>query len=191
MLPQAEPFPLSWPPYNTFLQPELERLLRESFDRYDRLETLLGWRAVSFAQNEGEATVTIESVSDGETREIHALYVVGCDGAWSHVREAMGLKFEDLEFDEPWLVVDALVGDDVPLPATTVQYCDPARPATFVRGPGDLKRWEIMLLPGEDAAEMVAEEKIWQLLSRRSEEHTSELQSLMRISYAVFCLKNK
>src|SRR3546814_5113895 len=30
---------------------------------------------------------------------------------------------------------------------------------------------------------------IWRL--RRSEEHTSELQSLMRISYAVFCLKKK
>src|SRR3546814_4518794 len=28
-------------------------------------------------------------------------------------------------------------------------------------------------------------------LTRRSEEHTSELQSLMRISYAVFCLKKK
>src|SRR3546814_6543697 len=28
-------------------------------------------------------------------------------------------------------------------------------------------------------------------LKRRSEEHTSELQSLMRISYAVFCLKKK
>src|SRR3546814_7532229 len=28
-------------------------------------------------------------------------------------------------------------------------------------------------------------------LNNRSEEHTSELQSLMRISYAVFCLKNK
>src|SRR3546814_4533382 len=28
-------------------------------------------------------------------------------------------------------------------------------------------------------------------LLSRSEEHTSELQSLMRISYAVFCLKNK
>src|SRR3546814_1439214 len=33
-------------------------------------------------------------------------------------------------------------------------------------------------LPGADPA-------------RRSEEHTSELQSLMRISYAVFCLKKK
>src|SRR3546814_1015214 len=29
------------------------------------------------------------------------------------------------------------------------------------------------------------------MLSNRSEEHTSELQSLMRISYAVFCLKKK
>src|SRR3546814_2128430 len=30
-----------------------------------------------------------------------------------------------------------------------------------------------------------------QILAIRSEEHTSELQSLMRISYAVFCLKKK
>src|SRR3546814_2620838 len=30
-----------------------------------------------------------------------------------------------------------------------------------------------------------------QMLATRSEEHTSELQSLMRISYAVFCLKKK
>src|SRR3546814_6274882 len=29
------------------------------------------------------------------------------------------------------------------------------------------------------------------LIADRSEEHTSELQSLMRISYAVFCLKKK
>src|SRR3546814_4554934 len=28
-------------------------------------------------------------------------------------------------------------------------------------------------------------------MQKRSEEHTSELQSLIRISYAVFCLKNK
>src|SRR3546814_8038638 len=32
---------------------------------------------------------------------------------------------------------------------------------------------------------------ITNLTSSRSEEHTSELQSLMRISYAVFCLKKK
>src|SRR3546814_2221647 len=34
-------------------------------------------------------------------------------------------------------------------------------------------------------------EPLWCRLRWRSEEHTSELQSLMRISYAVFCLKKK
>src|SRR3546814_2908985 len=35
--------------------------------------------------------------------------------------------------------------------------------------------------------------RLWmrQFVNARSEEHTSELQSLMRISYAVFCLKKK
>src|SRR3546814_9350662 len=33
--------------------------------------------------------------------------------------------------------------------------------------------------------------RIFERLVGRSEEHTSELQSLMRISYAVFCLKKK
>src|SRR3546814_4672573 len=33
--------------------------------------------------------------------------------------------------------------------------------------------------------------KVFEISTRRSEEHTSELQSLMRISYAVFCLKKQ
>src|SRR3546814_8064595 len=38
---------------------------------------------------------------------------------------------------------------------------------------------------------MVGGEEVVILQRRRSEEHTSELQSLMRNSYAVFCLKKK
>src|SRR3546814_1168027 len=44
-------------------------------------------------------------------------------------------------------------------------------------------------LPGS-VAKIVKLEHAWRRLDR-SEEHTSELQSLMRISYAVFCLKKK
>src|SRR3546814_18200181 len=40
-------------------------------------------------------------------------------------------------------------------------------------------------------ASQAAEDCLWQRAASRSEEHTSELQSLMRISYAVFCLKKK
>src|SRR3546814_5462082 len=38
---------------------------------------------------------------------------------------------------------------------------------------------------------VAAEQRALRSLEHRSEEHTSELQSLMRISYAIFCLKNK
>src|SRR3546814_7954873 len=48
--------------------------------------------------------------------------------------------------------------------------------------------------PGKTPANLVTARKdnaIFDVQSLRSEEHTSELQSLMRISYAVFCLKKK
>src|SRR3546814_1434775 len=45
-------------------------------------------------------------------------------------------------------------------------------------------------LPLADAV-LVGMAKFNRVLDIRSEEHTSELQSLMRISYAVFCLKKK
>src|SRR3546814_10150814 len=48
------------------------------------------------------------------------------------------------------------------------------------------------VVPGEGAARLVgALQPRRQTDHQRSEEHTSELQSLMRISYAVFCLKKK
>src|SRR3546814_4769452 len=46
--------------------------------------------------------------------------------------------------------------------------------------PADVGSTELILLQHVQSAEL-----------QRSEEHTSELQSLMRISYAVFCLKKK
>src|SRR3546814_5470112 len=55
---------------------------------------------------------------------------------------------------------------------------------------------EVVLMPGDNRGEVNATLRgelmgILDIVSGRSEEHTSELQSLMRISYAVFCLKKK
>src|SRR3546814_6832939 len=44
---------------------------------------------------------------------------------------------------------------------------------------------------GDGASNIGAFHEALNMASIRSEEHTSELQSLMRISYAVFCLKKK
>src|SRR3546814_3694924 len=46
-------------------------------------------------------------------------------------------------------------------------------------------------LTADEVARIVADALDAGLPAERSEEHTSELQSLMRISYAVFCLKKK
>src|SRR3546814_10299018 len=56
----------------------------------------------------------------------------------------------------------------------------PLRPARGIRRCGHLPRQHTRRLYHRR-----------QIARRRSEEHTSELQSLMRISYAVFCLKKK
>src|SRR3546814_1420378 len=52
---------------------------------------------------------------------------------------------------------------------------------------GDRARDRLANPPGRIGAELVAAA----IFEFRSEEHTSELQSLMRISYAVFCLQKK
>src|SRR3546814_5489055 len=59
-----------------------------------------------------------------------------------------------------------------------------------LEGAGDEGRAELAMVPG--AAEQMAVALMASVQQGlRSEEHTSELQSLMRISYAVFCLKKK
>src|SRR3546814_7986014 len=47
------------------------------------------------------------------------------------------------------------------------------------------------LRPARQIRRYGADAAIYRDAAERSEEHTSELQSLMRISYAVFCLKKK
>src|SRR3546814_4714050 len=55
---------------------------------------------------------------------------------------------------------------------------------------GGLK-WTMPVRPSSDAEAAIVGLGIVRTWVYRSEEHTSELQSLMRISYAVFCLKKK
>src|SRR3546814_10736727 len=54
--------------------------------------------------------------------------------------------------------------------------------------------WRQLALPAGNVVSVAGVPGLWCIDSwpwERSEEHTSELQSLMRISYAVFCLKKK
>ncbi|TAK98319.1 MAG: bifunctional 3-(3-hydroxy-phenyl)propionate/3-hydroxycinnamic acid hydroxylase [Rhodospirillaceae bacterium] len=160
-----EPYPLAWPPNLTFVQPELEKALRAACTAHPTLRLRLG-QPVRRIERTNHGTWLIVIDDNGEAETIEATYVLACDGASSFVRTALGISMEDLSFDEPWLVVDVLLNDDVELPELNIQFCDPARPMTFVRGPNRLRRWEIMLNPGDDPVAMTEEKNLWLLLAR-------------------------
>src|SRR3546814_10189817 len=56
---------------------------------------------------------------------------------------------------------------------------------------GGLPRVTVFRVAAVEGDAVWAVPERWEASTPRSEEHTSELQSLMRISYAVFCLKKK
>jgi 3-(3-hydroxy-phenyl)propionate hydroxylase len=160
------PHPLAWPPTITFVQPQLEKVLRGGVAGNPAVDVMLGWRAVDFTQEDDGVTVTARDVASGEERVLRARTLLGCDGANSFVRKHLDIPLEDLGFDEWWMVVDVLLRAPVELPPRGIQYCWPSRPSTFVPGPGNLRRWEIKLLPGEDPEEFGRPENVTRQISR-------------------------
>ena len=171
LITEAPPYALGWCPNYLFSQPAVDQLLRDGASERVSVEVRLGLEVTDVAQDADAVTLTVRSppgASQGSTEHIRARYVVACDGGSSPMRRRLGIGFDDLDFDEPWLVVDAIVDlHHLPnLPKTNVQYCEPARPSTHVIGPGQHRRWELMLLPGETPEQMNQEAQIWKVLSR-------------------------
>jgi 3-(3-hydroxy-phenyl)propionate hydroxylase len=166
--PEAQPF--GWHLSYYFHQPELEAVLRTGLRRFPQVEVRLGHEVLHLSQSEHGVVLDVRRLSDGSTAAVEARYLVGCDGARSRVREQAGIDVEDLGFDEPWLVVDVVLDHDLAadggpdLGGACLQICDPSRPTTFVPMPGDRRRWEFMLLPGEDPEQMASPASVQALL---------------------------
>jgi len=148
-----------WADNYLFHQPHLEQVLRNGLRRFANVDVRLSCEVSRVTQDADRTTL---ATSAGE---IEARWVVGCDGARSLVRQAIGATHEDLGLHQPWLVVDVVLSRDVDLPPYSIQHCDPARPATYVNVTGARRRWEIMLMPGDDPARMTEPATVWRLLA--------------------------
>lgn len=159
------PGPNGWPDSWFFHQPLLEGILRGGLARFPNVRVHLGHEV-------------------GSVDELDQRYVVGCDGARSLVRHAIGSRRIDLGLNQPWLVVDLLCDPQSPrvqaLPTYTVQLCDPARPMTAVNvGPAAgawRRRWEIMLMPGDDHDRLTEPEIFWPMMRRWLEPQDARLE---------------
>jgi 3-(3-hydroxy-phenyl)propionate hydroxylase len=157
--------PYGWDAHYLFYQPKLEAVLRAGLTRFGGVDLRLGVEAVAVEQFDDHVTVTTRDLGSGEVGTLSARYLIGADGASSFVRCRSGIRLVDGDFDEPWLVVDLRCAREIGRPDESEMFCDPARPATRVPGPGQHHRWEFMLLPGETPEEIQRPERIRELLA--------------------------
>lgn len=173
-LEASVPAASGWDPDYMFFQPALEQALERRAGEQASVTVERGWVAETLSVEPDHALLSVrrvgvgrpEGTADGEARSIRARWVVGTDGANSFVREARGIARRDLGFQERWLVVDLEPHDidalDLP-PAC--QWCDPARPTTHMQCGTRHRRFEFMLLPGEDPADFEDPARAWELLA--------------------------
>src|SRR3954471_9335763 len=89
--------------------------LREHMERSaSRLRPFYGLHAGDVRVDDDGATVTLQHVATGETSTIRARYVVGCDGARSSVRTAIGRELVGDPMNSSWGVMDVLAVTDFP-----------------------------------------------------------------------------
>ena len=93
------------PQANMFDQPELEHLLRTNLKDQTTV-SLRGNVEVTDVAQDGQGRVRVDFTDrlTGEHESVLATYVLGCDGANSVVRTAIGSTMEDLRFEQRWLV---------------------------------------------------------------------------------------
>lgn len=139
------------PRANMFDQPDLERLLRTAAARRAGV-TLRGDVEVTGLTDHG-SHVEVRGVdrSTGEEEMWQATYVLGCDGANSLVRAAIGCSYENMGFEQRWLVVDVETEADLDQWEGVHQVCDAHRAGTYMRVGQTRYRWEFQLQDSETA----------------------------------------
>lgn len=159
--------PQGWHSSFRFHQPSLETLLRRRMSALPNITLRLRHDVFSIEPDATGVDLRLEDMSGGRLQRARARYVIGCDGARSLVRRFMGTELDDLQSHERWLVLDVILKRPRPdLGDYSIQHCDPRRPSTYVRGVGERRRWEIMLMPGDDPTTINRPEQVWPLLSR-------------------------
>ena len=157
---EQKPGPTGWYESYRFHQPGLEFELHKGLKRFDRAQVCWNADVIEITQDDAGVTLRLN-----EHAILEARIAVACDGARSTTRQALGTGIDDLGFHERWLVCDLLLKrprDD--LGDHSIQYCDPDAPATYGRGTGDWRRWEIRL--GDDDPDDWSEKEVWEKLSR-------------------------
>jgi 2-polyprenyl-6-methoxyphenol hydroxylase-like FAD-dependent oxidoreductase len=130
-------------------QAEIEGVMR------DRLGVLGGAversrELVAFREEADGVIATVSDVENGGTEQIRAAYLVGCDGAHSFVRKALGFTFAGETYPEHFVLGDMEVDGDLPLDTAVAWLNEEGMLASFPFPEFGLRRLIAVVYP--DAA---------------------------------------
>jgi len=153
--------PYGYPRRNAFRQPLLEAQLRQALHRFPHVTTAFSSTLRGFQESASRVRVQLDGAV---TASVDCDYLIGCDGAGSAIRTALGIKLQGRSFDEAWLILDL---DNAAAPSrNTYVFCDPERACIALPGPNDTRRLEIKLHPHETAEQMLRPEVVSDFLTR-------------------------
>ena len=177
-----------FPQANMFDQPGLEAILREEMTRHEAV-TFRGNVEVTDVRVDdgtGTARVLFADRGTGTTHAVTADFVLGCDGANSLVRSAIGAHMNDLRFQQRWLVVDVETDADLQQWEGVHQVCDATRAATYMRIGDTRYRWEFRLLDGESASDFASVDELLPLIAPWVTDTPHDRLDLIRVAEYTF-----
>jgi 2-polyprenyl-6-methoxyphenol hydroxylase-like FAD-dependent oxidoreductase len=173
-----------WPEYISIYQPAFEAELDLIVKAQPSVEVFQGHRVVAVEQNAGQVEIEVET-DDGARRKVEGRYLIAADGGNSFVREALGIRYEDLGFKQDWLVIDGKAKKPRPgLPAMR-QLCEPEQPGVTLQMGPHHRRWSFMIFSGESAEKAMKPDSVWRRLDR-PEGATPDEYELIRVASYKF-----
>ncbi len=154
-----------WYPSYRFNQPDLERELRKKLKTYKKVEIKQSSNVKKIINKKNEVDIIFEDINSKKIFNIKSKYLIGCDGANSITRSQMRTKMKNLGFTQKWAVIDLILKKNKKnLPDRTIQYSNPARPATYCRNVGKRRRWEFAIKKTEKIETILSDKYIWNFL---------------------------
>jgi 2-polyprenyl-6-methoxyphenol hydroxylase-like FAD-dependent oxidoreductase len=173
-----------WPEYISIYQPAFEAELDAVAKSLPNVDVRQGDRVIAITQDHEQVEVTVEGEA-GDKRSVRGRYLIGADGGNSLVRQALGVAYEDLGFDQDWLVIDAKAKRPRPDLPMMRQFCEPEQPGvTLAMGPQH-RRWSFMIFPDESAEAAMRPDNVWRRLDR-PEGATPDEYELIRVASYKF-----
>ena len=153
--------PFGYSQIGTYYQPELEQSLINVVEGCRNIRLIRGAEVGDVCDLQTRVSVHYR-LSNTDHRQLHARFVVACDGGASRIRESLGIQFAGFSFKERWVVID--VGNDDNHDRKIRFFCDPRRPAVTLPVSKNRRRWEFLVMPGDDDEQLVSEASVRKLM---------------------------